>query len=232
MDNFHKKTTLVCTIFVVFFMFSQATAMPFINNYSKVNTKEDRISNIFEEEISKMIGKIDDGVFDKHFEKISFLCKQKFSREMLLESTDIIPILKNTQESLSKFDYEKLGGIADLENITAWIRVLVKTIIAEFIVYVIFSPLFSDLSFLQISNMLMISIMINTLTNPATNFIYFYIYDNLYALEAIVAGVESFMIFILFKSFSIDISFIEATILSFAANTFSFVAASDTDVFN
>ena len=96
--------------------------------------------------------------------------------------------------------------------------VLVFTILTEFSVYLMSmrsSPL----------TLFFIATVINSITNPATNFIYYYLYDNVFVLESLAVIVESFMIFALFNALSVPISFSKAMVVSFLANLLSYIIA-------
>ena len=96
--------------------------------------------------------------------------------------------------------------------------VLVLTILTEFFVYLatVQSSAFA---------LLFLSVVINAITNPAINFIYYYVYNNVFVLESLVFIIESFMIYILFNAFSLKISFAKAVLLSLVANVASYVFA-------
>ena len=96
--------------------------------------------------------------------------------------------------------------------------VLVLTILTEFFVYLSIVPA-------PVSLLFLISVVINAITNPATNLVYYYIYDNVLVLEALVVIVESFMIFMLFNAISLGITFIHAIMLSLIANLASYIIA-------
>ena len=96
--------------------------------------------------------------------------------------------------------------------------VLILTILTEFAVYS--ASLKSN-----IVSLFLISVIINSITNPATNLVYYTIYDNVPVLEALVVVVESFMIYVLFNAASITTSFSQAVMLSALANLFSYIIA-------
>ena len=96
--------------------------------------------------------------------------------------------------------------------------VLILTILTEFTVYS--ASLKSN-----IVTLFLISVLINSITNPATNLVYYTIYDNVPVLEALVVVIESFMIYVLFNAVSIETSFSQAVMLSALANLFSYIIA-------
>ena len=99
------------------------------------------------------------------------------------------------------------------------LTVLILTILVEFLVYTAFVQ--SSLSALFFA-----SVVINLITNPAVNFVYYNIYDNVAVLETVVIIAETFMIFALFNALSLSISLGSSALLSLIANMASYVIAS------
>ena len=97
--------------------------------------------------------------------------------------------------------------------------VLVTTILVEFFVY---------LMTIQAPVLLLffLSLTINLMTNPAVNFVFYYIYDNVLVLESLVVMVETIMIFTLFNVVGMGVSLGQAGLLSFVANLMSYLIAS------
>lgn len=96
--------------------------------------------------------------------------------------------------------------------------VLVLTILTEFMVYlsVIDAP---------VVVLFLLSVIINSITNPATNFIYYTFYDNVFVLESLVVIIETFLIFVFFNAASIGITLVNAFFLSLIANLMSYLIA-------
>ncbi|MCX6665544.1 MAG: hypothetical protein NT038_05730 [Euryarchaeota archaeon] len=96
--------------------------------------------------------------------------------------------------------------------------VLFLTIVIEFFVYLatVQSPPLA---------LLFLSIVINGITNPLVNFVYYFIYNNVFVLETIVFLVEIVMIFILFNALSVEVSLPKAVLISLLANLFSYIFA-------
>lgn len=101
---------------------------------------------------------------------------------------------------------------------------LYLTILMELFIYLLLSHfrLFDR----KIARLFFICVVINTITNPAVNFIYHNIYDNVVVLEFLVFVVESFMIFLLFNIFSLKIKYPKAAFISIIANLFSWLIGS------
>lgn len=96
--------------------------------------------------------------------------------------------------------------------------VLVLTILTEFAVYLLAVNAPATV-------LLMLSVIINSITNPAVNFIYYNVYNNVFVLETLVVIVESFMIYMLFNAASVKVSFVSAAFLSLFANLASYIFA-------
>lgn len=97
------------------------------------------------------------------------------------------------------------------------ILILILTILTEYVIYVDY---LSDANPLVL---LLLSIIINLLTNPAVNFTYYFFYRNVPVLEYIAYKVEIYMIFVLFNLFMQNISFEDADELSKTANEGSYL---------
>lgn len=97
--------------------------------------------------------------------------------------------------------------------------VLVLTIIIEFFVYLAMTQS-------SVVALFFLSVIINGITNPAVNFVYYTIYNNVFVLESVVFIVEIFMIYILFNAFSVPVNISQAVLLSFLANLASYIFAS------
>ncbi|MHC1625075.1 MAG: hypothetical protein ACXQS2_03675 [Methermicoccaceae archaeon] len=101
---------------------------------------------------------------------------------------------------------------------------LYLTILMEFLMY-LFLTRFHVIQ-PKIARLFFASVVINTLTNPAVNYIYSNIYDNVIVLETLVCVVESFMVFLLFNLLSIKIKYSKAMMVSVFANLFSWLVGS------
>ena len=97
--------------------------------------------------------------------------------------------------------------------------VLAATILTEFFVYLMMIKA-------PVVVLLFLSIIINVITNPAVNIVYYTVYNNVTVLEALVTIVESFLIYGLFNAASIQVSFPLAVFISLIANLASYIFAS------
>ncbi len=98
------------------------------------------------------------------------------------------------------------------------LTVLFFTILTEFMVY---------LMTLQAPAivLLFLSIVINGITNPAVNIVYYTVYDNVLVLETIVVLVETVMLAILLNTMGISSGIGKAFVLSLLANVASYLIA-------
>ena len=99
------------------------------------------------------------------------------------------------------------------------LTVLILTIIVEFFVYIF-------LALTPVSTAAVASIIINGITNPLINLIYYTVYDNVLVLESAVVFVETFMILALFNMLGKKIGLVSAALLSLIANLASYFIAS------
>lgn len=101
---------------------------------------------------------------------------------------------------------------------------LYLTVIMEFFIYFLLSHF--RIIDQKIAKLFFICVVINTITNPAVNFIYRNIYGNVVVLEILVFIVESFMILLLFNILTIKIKYPKAALISVIANLFSWLVGS------
>ena len=118
-------------------------------------------------------------------------------------------------KSLFSEHFSSVNVLNNEINIPRLLFVLVFTIFTEFFAYVGFikSPVIL---------LFFISVLINSITNPLTNLVYYYIYDNVFVLETLVVLVESFMIFAILP---------EAAFISFMAWSISCISEFPCDAF-
>ena len=103
------------------------------------------------------------------------------------------------------------------------ISTLILTILSEFYIYVtFFTEYYGSLQLGTIAALLLLSIIINSITNPAMNIIYLF-YKDIAVLEYVVTVIESFMIFISFNLLIVTMSFEDARDLSERANSYSYL---------
>lgn len=114
--------------------------------------------------------------------------------------------------------------VANEVTVQQYLVALYLTILMEFFIYLILSHF--HIIDRKIIRLFFISVVINTITNPAVNFIYHNIYDNVLVLEFLVFVVESFMILLLFDVLSLKIKYPKALIVSILANLFSWLVGS------
>ena len=164
--------------------------------------------------------------------KARSISKQKIGTDVFeeIDSKEIIEEARSTLKSISTEEViNKISEIKkiDSDNATKLLKTLIMTILAEFFVYLVFYSNLHSIHATDTVKLFFSSVIINTITNPVMNIIYQYIYKNVIVLESIVFVVESFMIFKIFRDFSLKTNILESIVLSLLANTFSFIVASN-----
>jgi len=98
------------------------------------------------------------------------------------------------------------------------LTVLLFTILTETVVYKLAIPA-------SVITLLLLSVVINSLTNPAINVIYYTLYQDVFVLESAVVLVETMLIFLLFSACGIPLSLVQSFALSAVANLSSYIIA-------
>lgn len=98
------------------------------------------------------------------------------------------------------------------------LTVLAFTILIEFVAYMLLAQTAPTTALLS-------SILINGITNPLINLIYYTLYDNVLVLETGVVIAETFMIFAVFNLLQKQIGLVSSAILSLLANLASYLIA-------
>jgi len=197
------KKMLICISFVVS-IFLICTSFSSVVAYQSVESRYRPVKHVFEDMMNKR--------FDALLKINDDVSSQKQHVNMDLVDTPQIGSLL-TRCSV----FFNTANDASLERILV---VLVLTILTEFVVYLttIDAPAFV---------LLLLSVVINSLTNPAVNFIYYTVYDNVLVLELLVVIIESFLISVLFNGAGVGVSFSQAFFLSLIANLMSYIIATN-----
>ncbi|MFH1100690.1 MAG: hypothetical protein V1726_01460 [Methanobacteriota archaeon] len=195
------KKTLVCTsFFIVIFLI--CTSFSSVVAYQSVQIQQRPIKKYLE------------NTMDQRFDALLQL-KNRIDTQNLKPNTGLIdtPHIQSLLSRCSVF-YDTAAD----PTIGRILVVLVLTILTEFVVYltVIDAPAFV---------LLLLSVVINSLTNPAVNFIYYTVYNNVLVLELLVVIVESFLISVLFNGAGVGVGFTQAFFLSLIANLMSYIIA-------
>ena len=137
-------------------------------------------------------------------------------------SSEIQEKIKNIFNNVDYKELSKLGGGHGNFSFGALFLTCFATIISEFYVYTSVILESHGMKPGIIIKLFLLSVVINVLTNPAVNLIFYFICDDSELLEDWVVIIETFMIFSLFNFLKIHLTELEAEELSKEANIYSF----------
>ncbi len=207
---------------ITLLMISSATAVPQIQNRPFLNSlKNSKRNDIIENKLDEIINSEDFSEIQGFIKKLS---NEKVIGDRLKSKQSLLLSLyeedkENQLQSNSPTTSEKLRSI----NIRmGLILTLLMTIASEYSIYIKAYSESHDLNLRTIFKLLIIAIIINTITNPATNIIYILLPIDIDTLEQMVYIIETYMIFLLFNIFLLNTSLEEADEISLRANMYSY----------